>query len=79
MVWGLAMQFEQLTGRYIRLRQELESAYAELPWRDGHIDRLASELASVERELSIATRAGKTFNELILDRTGRSAAMGAWR
>ena len=48
------MEFEQLNGRYLRLRQELASAYAARPWHDGHIDRLANDLASIERQLSAA-------------------------
>lgn len=46
------MTIEQLTGRYFRLKQELEIAYRRTPWQAGHIDRLASDLATIEIELS---------------------------
>lgn len=59
------MDFEQLNGRYLRLRQELASAYAARPWHDGHIDRLANDLASIERQLSTATDADKAFDERV--------------
>ena len=42
----------QLTGRYSRLKQELALAYAERPWQSARIDRLANEMAAVEREIA---------------------------
>lgn len=57
------MEFDQLTGRYIRLKQELAAAYSALPWRDGHIDRLADDLASIERQLSATKPRIKPFPE----------------
>lgn len=48
------MNLEQLTGRYLRLKEELAISYETQPWRGGHIDRVADELASIERQLSIA-------------------------
>ncbi len=46
------MDLEQLTGRYIRLKQELAMAYKAEPWHQGRIDRLANELTATERELA---------------------------
>ena len=46
------MTIEQLTGRYFRLKQELEIAYRRTPWQAAHIDRLAGDLAATERELA---------------------------
>ena len=49
------MTNDQLTGKYSRLRDELAAAYAEPHWslgrtgRTGRIDRLARELADIER------------------------------
>ena len=46
---------DQLTGKYLRLRSELDAAYAEPDWMreaTGRIDRLASELADIERLLA---------------------------
>ena len=57
------MEFDQLAGRYIRLKQELAAAYSALPWRDGHIDRLADDLASIERQLSATNHRTKPFPE----------------
>lgn len=51
------MTADQLTGKYMRLRSELEQAYAEPDWstcRGGHIDRIAAELAEIERAISKA-------------------------
>ncbi|MEP6874743.1 MAG: hypothetical protein ABI887_10290 [Burkholderiales bacterium] len=46
------MDLEQLTGRYIRLKQELATAYGAVPWNSGRIDRLARDLASTECEIA---------------------------
>lgn len=59
------MEFKQLTGRYSRLKQELADAYDARPWRDGHVDRLANDLASIERQLSNAPHAGSPLNESV--------------
>ena len=48
------MTFTQLMGRYFRLKQELEIAYAQKPWHGLLIDRLANDLCETER--LIATR-----------------------
>jgi hypothetical protein len=50
------MTNDQLTGKYARLRTELEAAYAEPAWnlgRAGRIDRIALELIQVERALAV--------------------------
>lgn len=59
------MEFEQLTGRYRRLRQELANAYAARPWHYGRIVRLVNDLASIERQLSNASHADKPFDERV--------------
>lgn len=46
------MTLDQLMGRYFRLKQELEVAYAEKLWHSQRIDRLANDLAITEREIS---------------------------
>ena len=48
------MDLEQLTGRYVRLKQELAAAYRAEPWHRGRIDRLANELSATEREIAVA-------------------------
>jgi len=50
------MTNDQLIGKYTRLRQELEQAYAEPlsnATRSGRIDRLASELLDLERRIAL--------------------------
>ncbi len=49
------MTHDQLTGKYARLRNELEAAYAEPEWsacRIGRIDRIAGELLEIEQLLA---------------------------
>lgn len=56
------MTNDQLTGKYTRLRNELDAAYAEPGWslgRGGRIDRIANELAEIERTLSVQRLAGR--------------------
>ena len=50
--WGAALDLEQLTGRYRRLKDELASAYGEQPWPTGRIDRLAQDISKTEREMT---------------------------
>ena len=57
------VEFDQLTGRYIRLKQELAAAYSARPRRDDHIDRLADDLASIERQLSATSHRTKPLPE----------------
>jgi len=50
------MTNDQLTGKYARLRTELEAAYAMPVWtlgRSGRIDRIADELIQIERVLAV--------------------------
>lgn len=50
------MTSEQMIGKYGRLRNELEAAYAEPAWhlgRSGRIDRITSDLAEIERSLVV--------------------------
>lgn len=61
-----AMEVDQLSGRYVRLKQELATAYVASLWRDGLIDRLANELASVERQLLVANHASRRVSEPML-------------
>lgn len=49
------MTHDQLTGKYARLRCELDAAYGEPEWsscRTGRIDRIAGELVEIERLLA---------------------------
>ena len=46
------MTLDQLMGRYVRLQQELEIAYAQMPWHGPRIDRLANDLATTERAIA---------------------------
>ena len=43
------MGFTELTGKYRRLRLELEEAYAAPAWNRSKIDRIADEIAATER------------------------------
>ena len=43
----------ELSGKYMRLRRELEEAYTAPAWNNATIDRLADEI--VETELALAT------------------------
>jgi hypothetical protein len=50
------MTNEQLIGKYARLRNELDAAYAEPAGhlgRAGRIDRITSDLAEIERTLAV--------------------------
>lgn len=58
------MNIDQLTGRYTRLKDELETAYATSPWHDAHINRLADDLMSIERQLSNSRYANKALTQL---------------
>ena len=46
------MTVEQLVGKYKRLQGELSQAYAEAQWNQARVDRIADEIARVERELA---------------------------
>jgi len=54
----IAMNLEQLMGRYFRLQQELSIAYRQQPWQHTRIDRLADDLSSTERDIA-ALQAGR--------------------
>ncbi len=59
------MTDNQLTGKYQRLRAELEVAYAEPGWamgRAGRIDRIANDLAVVERALAVQRIGARLIN-----------------
>ena len=58
------MKFDELTGHYARLKDELETAYATSPWHDAHINRLADDLVSIERQLSNSRYANKALTEM---------------
>jgi hypothetical protein len=49
---GLHVDLEKLMARYLRLQQELSIVYLQQPWQSGRIDRLANELATVERQMA---------------------------
>ena len=50
------MGYTELTGKYQRLRLELEEAYAAPAWNRSRIDRIADEIAATERALASAPR-----------------------
>jgi hypothetical protein len=59
------MTNDQLTGKYTRLRHELEVAYAEPGWslgRSGRIDRIANELVEIERTLAVQRLTARLIN-----------------
>lgn len=59
------MTNNQLTGKYARLRNELAAAYAESTWsvgRSGRIDRIAGELAEIERTLAVQRLGARLIN-----------------
>ncbi len=59
------MTNNQLTGKYTRLRAELEADYAESAWslgRSGRIDRIAGELAEIERTLAVQRLGARLIN-----------------
>ena len=60
------MQFEQLMGRYFRLKQELAIAYREQPWHGARIDRLADDLASAEREIVLLQPLDEQYSDPML-------------
>jgi hypothetical protein len=59
------MTDDQLTGKYARLRSELAAAYGEPAWslgRTGRIDRIAGELAVIERTLAVQRLGARLIN-----------------
>ena len=46
------MSHDELIGTYMRLRQELALAYAAPNWNKGQIDRLANDIACIERAIA---------------------------
>jgi hypothetical protein len=50
---------EQLWGKYRRLKTELATAYAETPWPQARVDRLANEIARLEGEISRRSPVGR--------------------
>ena len=46
------MGFNELTGKYRRLRSELEEAYAAPAWNRPKIDRIADEIVATEMALA---------------------------
>lgn len=58
------MDIDQLTGRYARLQDELEMAYSTSPCHHAHMNRLADDIVSIERQLSSFHSANKALTEL---------------
>ncbi|HEX4236029.1 MAG TPA: hypothetical protein VH041_17210 [Caldimonas sp.] len=52
------MKLEELNGRYLHLRSELDAAYAEPVWDGQRIDRIAAEMIPVELALASFKFAG---------------------
>ena len=48
------MSNDELLGKHARLRKEISSAYAKPSWDAAHINRITSELATVERLLAFS-------------------------
>ena len=46
------MSVEQLFGKYKRLQGELSRAYTDPDWNQARVDRIADEIAQVEREIA---------------------------
>ena len=46
------MNRDQLMGKYFRLQQALSVAYLAQPWHPERVDRLANDLAAVERQIA---------------------------
>ena len=60
------MSSATLIGTYMRLRQELAQAYAAATWNEGRIDRLANEIAVVERALASALPSSEQTDGMML-------------
>ena len=48
------MSNDELLGKHKRLRKELSSAFAKPSWDTAHINRITSELSTVERLLAFS-------------------------
>jgi hypothetical protein len=48
----VGQQADRYSQRYYQLTQELAGAYGTRPWNSGEIDRLADEIAAVERQMT---------------------------
>ena len=64
------MGYAELSGRYRRLRSELDAAYA--VWNSSRIDQIAEQMAEVERALA-SVESGRRGRS---DRTESDAADG---
>ena len=51
------MGYAELSGRYRRLRSELDAAYA--VWNSSRIDQITEQMLEVERALASAEHAGR--------------------
>ena len=47
------MSIDELQGQYQRLQGELAAAYEAPSWDGGEVDRLADEIATLERRLAV--------------------------
>lgn len=65
------MGYAELSGRYRRLRSELDAAYA--VWNSSRIDQITEQMVEVERALASAESAGHGRD----DRSDAGAADGA--
>ena len=52
------MGYAELNGKYQRLRNELDAAYARPVWNSSRIDEIAEQMAEVERALAAAQPEG---------------------
>ena len=70
-----AVNLEQSTGRYFRLKQELAIAYGAVPWNSGRLDRLTNELAATEREIAALVAMPHVITVSIMFSRGRGRAL----
>jgi len=60
------MSIEQLMGRYLRLKQDLEITYNAQPWHSGRINRLTDDIARTERELADCSNTNQAMQPTLL-------------
>ena len=60
------MSDDELIGTYMRLRQELALAYAAPRWNEGQIDRLANDIARVERAIASSQPVDEQTDDAVL-------------
>ena len=59
------MHFEQLIGKYQRLRDELAQAYSDPVWNTSRINRLSDDIVATERAMAKSLPMDEQTNDLI--------------